>query len=63
MNEDEFKPVSFVDEGQEVLCFIKGRRVLCKVEAAMGDTARVVNPLLHIDTWVAVNELLARRSA
>ena len=48
-------------DGQEVLAPIKKgpeyRLLKCVVASAMGDTARVVNELLGVDTWFRLEEL------
>jgi hypothetical protein len=36
--------------------------ILGMVQAAMGNTVRVVNPLYKIDTWYRIEEVRVRRS-
>ena len=49
--------MTWVSDGQKVLILWKWRWVPCVVACAMGDTARIVNPLLQIDTWEDVTNL------
>ena len=44
-------------DGQLVFTKLNGRWTLCKVESAVDDTARVMNKLKGIDTWVHISEL------
>ena len=49
--------MTWVFDGQKVLFFWEKRWVPCVVAQAMGDTARVVNPLMGINTWEDVINL------
>jgi hypothetical protein len=46
----------------EVYVFWQKRWILGIVQASMGDTVRVANPLYKIDTWYRVDEVRVRRS-
>lgn len=49
--------MTWVFDGQKVLFLWEWRWVPCVVACAMGNTARVVNPLLNIDTREDVDQL------
>lgn len=54
----DYQHIKYVNDGMEVYFCYKNRYILCKVECAMGDIARVTNPLYKIDTWATVNDEL-----
>lgn len=60
MTPDGFGHITYVDDGQEVWFTVGRDLVRCRVAAAMGRTARVVNERRGIDTWADVAELLVR---
>ena len=47
----------YVYDGQKVIATIDGKRLLCLVACAMGNTARIVNELHGVDTWIDVGDL------
>jgi len=49
--------MTYVNDGQRVFAPFKGRWVPCVVVCAMGNTARVVNLFVGLDTWFDVGEL------
>lgn len=54
----EYQNIKYVYDGMEVYFRRKNKFILCKVECAMGNTARVVNQLHKINTWAAVDDEL-----
>jgi hypothetical protein len=55
-----FRHITHTNDGQEVWFASGLDLVRCKVAAAMGRTARIVNHNRGIDTWADVDELFVR---
>lgn len=57
--------MTYIDDGQVVWAPFPelGGWLRCTVQAAMGDTARVVNKKRNVDTWFHVGDIRAEKPA